>query len=175
MTQQVRTTTQATTLEGGRPVGRCDGEAGVLGWHAVRPVALTAAVAAAAAWVAARLAGVEIVAGAGSGQQVGLPSVVVTTLVASYAGAGLLRGLQRRARHAERTWSVLALLVLVVSLAGPLGARTPSAVAVLAAMHLLVAAVVVTGLRRASGRLADRPTPVGTTPAPTGADSGRTA
>ena len=119
-------------------------------WRDVRRVGLAAAGLAAVTWVlASQVAGVDLVVGAGASRQhVGVASVVVTALVTAYAGGGLLRVLERRTPQARRTWTVVAVLVLVVSLAGPLGAVTPAAGLVLGAMHLEVGAVVVLGLRR---------------------------
>jgi hypothetical protein len=46
-------------------------------------------------------------------------------------------------------WTVIAVLVTVLSLAGPLGnAATPDAGVALAVMHLVVGAVVILGFRR---------------------------
>ena len=119
-------------------------------WRDVRDVALVAAVVAAATWVVAtQVAGVDLVVGAGAGRQhVGVASVVVATLVAAYAGGGLLRVLARRTPRGRRTWTAIALVVLAVSLTGPLGAASLPAGLVLAALHLEVGAVVVVSLRR---------------------------
>ena len=119
-------------------------------WRDVRDVGLLAAGSAAVTWVVAtQAAGVDLVVGAGEGRQhVGVASVVVATLVAAYVGGGLLRVLARRAPRGRRTWTAVAVAVLVVSLAGPLGAATLPAGLVLAALHLEVGAVVVVGLRR---------------------------
>ncbi len=119
-------------------------------WRDVRDVGLLAAGSAAITWVVAtQAAGVDLVVGAGAGRQhVGVASVVVATLVAAYAGGGLLRVLARRTPRGRRTWTAVAVAVLAVSLAGPLGAATLPAGLVLAALHLEVGAVVVVGLRR---------------------------
>jgi len=52
-------------------------------------------------------------------------------------------------------WTGVAMAVWVVSLVGPASARTVQAALTLAALHLVVGAVVIVGLRR---RHADRPT-----------------
>jgi hypothetical protein len=83
-----------------------------------------------------------------SSRDVGLLSVVVTAVVVGAAGAGLLRILERRTPGARRVWTGVAMAVWVVSLAGPAGARTVPAGLTLAAIHLVVGAVVIIGLRR---------------------------
>ena len=119
-------------------------------WRDVRDVGLLAAGLAAVTWVVAtQAAGVDLVVGAGEGRQhVGVASVVVTALVAAYAGGGLLRVLARRTPRGRRTWTAIAVAVLAVSLAGPLGAASLPAGLVLASLHLEVGTVVVVSLRR---------------------------
>ncbi|WP_433235660.1 DUF6069 family protein [Streptosporangium sp. CA-135522] len=80
-------------------------------------------------------------------QLVGLVSVAAASLIAGLAGWALLAALERRSARPRRTWTIIAVIVLVLSLAGPIGsaAGTPSMV-VLAGMHLLVAAVLIPGL-----------------------------
>jgi hypothetical protein len=123
-------------------------------WRDDWPVAVTAAVAAAAVWVVAtQLASVDLAVRSGSGtQHVNVVSAIVTALVVAMAGAGLLRFLERRTAHARTTWSAIAIAVWVVSLAGPLGARSVAAGLWLATMHLVVGAIVVVGLRRRTAR-----------------------
>jgi hypothetical protein len=106
-----------------------DGAGQVVGtWRDDWPVAVVSAGAAAVVWVGATVAGVDLAVRSGSStRDVGLVSAVVTAVVA-VAGAGLLR---------------------VAS------ARTVPAALTLAALHLVVGAVVIVGLRR---RHADRPT-----------------
>ena len=121
-------------------------------WRDDWPVAVVAAGAAALVWVGATVAGVDVAVRSGSGtREVGLVSVIVTALVVAVAAAGLLRVLERRTPAARRVWTGIALAVWVVSLAGPAGARTLSAGLTLAAMHLVVGAVVIVGLRRRHG------------------------
>jgi hypothetical protein len=123
-------------------------------WRDDWPVAVVAAGAAALVWVGGTVAGVEVAVRSGSGtRQIGLVSVIVTTLVVAVAAAGLLRVLERRTPAARRVWTWIALAVWVVSFAGPAGARTLSAGLTLAVLHLVVGAVVIVGLRR---RHADR-------------------
>ena len=125
-------------------------------WRDDWPVAVVAAGAAAVVWVCATAAGVDVAVRSGSStRDVGLVSVVVTAVVVAAAGAGLLRVLERRTPGARRVWTRVAMAVWVVSLAGPAGARTVPAGLTLAALHLVVGAVVIVGLRR---RHADRAT-----------------
>lgn len=112
-------------------------------------VVVAAGTVALLAWLAARAAGVDLAVRSGSGsREVGPSAVVLTALVVSGAGAGLLRLLERRTADGVRRWTVVAAAVWGLSFAGPLSATTASAGAVLAAMHLLVGAVVLGGLRR---------------------------
>ncbi|RCK68574.1 hypothetical protein DT076_15175 [Desertihabitans brevis] len=80
-------------------------------------------------------------------QTIGLGSVLAAAAVAGSAGWAVASLLTRVSRRARTVWTVLACLVAVLSLAGPLTAgTTPGAVAVLVLLHLVVAAVVVPGL-----------------------------
>jgi hypothetical protein len=127
----------------------------VSGWSDDVLVGAIAGGAAALVWFGAtQVAGVDLAVRSGSGtQHINVISVIVTTLVVTLAGGGLLRALQRRTAKGRSTWTMIALVVWVLSLAGPLGARSLSAGLVLAGLHLLVGAVVILGLR---GRHADR-------------------
>jgi hypothetical protein len=76
--------------------------------------------------------------------------VVLTTLLAGLAGWGLLALLERFTTRARRTWIVIALVVLVLSLAaGPLGGVTAGAKVALACLHLAAGAVLIPLLGRA--------------------------
>ncbi|MGH3425491.1 MAG: DUF6069 family protein [Nocardioidaceae bacterium] len=140
MTQN--TQTQGTTERPGGPA-------------LTRPVGelLVAAAAVAAAvlvWaLAAPLGGVALTVGTGaSAQEIGPAAVVVVSLLAAGCGAAALRLLQRLSPRGRRTWTVVATVVLVVSLVGPTGAASAAAWAVLTCMHLAVGSVVVLGLRQ---------------------------
>lgn len=118
-------------------------------WRDDWPVVVVAAGAAAVVWVGATVAGVDVAVRSGSStHHVGLVSVVVTAVVVAVVGAGLLRVLEPRTPGARRVWTGVAMAVWVVSLAGPAGARTLSAGLTLTALHLVVGAVVIVGLRR---------------------------
>jgi hypothetical protein len=114
---------------------------------------LTVAAAAAAALVVwalvGPLAGIDLtVQSGGSAQQVGPVAVLAASLLAGLAGWALLAVLERTTGRPRRYWTAVAAGVLVLSLLGPLGSATdtPSRV-VLAAMHVIVGAVLIAGLR----------------------------
>lgn len=125
-------------------------------WQDDLPVAATAAAVAGLGWACERLAGIDLLVRTGSGTQpVNLVSVIVTSVVVTLVAGGLLRLLERRTGEALRTWTMIAGGVLLVSLAGPLGALTLDAGLALATLHCLVGAVVILGLRRSRrGRVA---------------------
>lgn len=85
----------------------------------------------------------------GAAQTIGLTMILATSAVAALAGWALLAVLKRSTRRAQPIWTAAAVIILLVSMAGPfLGAATPAAAIVLALMHAGVAAVLVPGLRR---------------------------
>ncbi|MBU8861044.1 MULTISPECIES: DUF6069 family protein [unclassified Micromonospora] len=100
--------------------------------------------------VAVPVAGVELAARTGSAEQRVTPvAVAVSTLLAGLAGWALLALLERLTARARTAWTVVAGLVLLVSLLGPLGGGAGSAAALtLVALHLVAGAVLITGLRR---------------------------
>lgn len=83
-------------------------------------------------------------------QQVASLAVTLTSLGAGFAGWGLLALLERWTGNARTVWTVIAAVVFVVSLLGPLAAVTPAATAVLMGMHGIVAATLLFGLRRST-------------------------
>ncbi len=113
-------------------------------------VGVAAGVAAVGLWSFwTQVAEVELVARQGQGTAtVGLASVVVTAVMASGLGIGLLRLLEARTANALRTWTIAASVVFAVSLLGPLGATTVAAGLALLSLHLAMAAVLVVGLRQ---------------------------
>ncbi|MFF4779094.1 DUF6069 family protein [Microtetraspora fusca] len=107
--------------------------------------------AALAVWaLAVPVAGTTLTARMGdSTQPVGPVLVVVTSLLAGLAGWGLLAVLERFASRPGRTWTIVALIVLALSLFGPVGnAVGIAATLVLLLLHLVVGAVLVLGLAR---------------------------
>ena len=121
----------------------------------VRALAVVgAAFVALAVWAAAvPLLGADLLVRppGGSPQPVGPGSIVGASLIASALGWALLALLERRTVRARTIWTGLALVVVLLSLAGPLTAGTTAAgKVVLALMHLAVAALVIPALRRSS-------------------------
>ena len=114
-----------------------------------------AAIAALAVWaIAGPLAGVDLRVASGAGgqaTQVGPGSVLATSLIASLAAWGLLAVLERTVARARTVWTVIALVVLALSMGGPLTAGLSAGTKLaLAAMHVAVAAVLIPVLRRTS-------------------------
>jgi hypothetical protein len=79
-------------------------------------------------------------------QRIGPVAVVGAALVAGLAAWGLLALLERTGRRPARTFRIVALIVLVLSLAGPLGGVGTSSRLVLLGMHLTVGAALIIGL-----------------------------
>lgn len=125
-------------------------DVGARRWRDDWPLAVAAAVAAGVDWVAAtELAGVDLAVGSGSDvRQVGLVSVIVCAIVVTLAASGLLRFLEGRTAHARAVWIAVALVVGLVSLAGPLGASSLQAGLALVSLHAVVGSVVLVGLLR---------------------------
>jgi hypothetical protein len=82
-------------------------------------------------------------------QGVGIGAVVVSSLVGSLAGWGLLAILERRYARARTIWTGIAIAALLASFSLPVSAGTTTTTKVaLAMMHLAVAAVLIPTLRR---------------------------
>jgi len=118
-----------------------------------RAGAVAAAVAAAlAVWVVVvPVLGVDLAAAPGGGpvQRVGPIAVAVGPLVAGLCGWALLALLERRTARPRRTWTITALVVLVLSLVTPIsGGVGPASTATLLTMHLVVGAVLIALLPR---------------------------
>lgn len=112
-----------------------------------------AAVAAVVLWTAAvQIAGVDLqVDMGGTTEVVDLRAVATVALGSGLLGWALLALLERRVRRAATAWTVVALVVTLLSLVGPLtSARNTAAGAVLVGLHLVVAAVLIPVLRRTS-------------------------
>jgi hypothetical protein len=120
-----------------------------------------ATLAAAAVWVVAvRLLGTHLLVrfGAGAPQTVGIGLVVGASLVASLCAWGLLALLERRTSRALTIWTVVAVVVLLVSLSLPLTAGVAvSTKATLALMHVAAASVLIPSLRSTSAPTAQSP------------------
>jgi hypothetical protein len=117
----------------------------------VRAAAIgAAAVGALLIWVIAHpVAGIDLVEGSGgNAQTIGPAAVLLVSVIVGLAAIGLAALLTRVLDRSRRTWLMIAVLVLVVSLTGPLGAATLGAGLALAAMHLVVGATLIVGIGR---------------------------
>jgi hypothetical protein len=118
---------------------------------------LAAIVATLVIWaVEARLLGIDLRARPVPGAAavvVGPAAVVSFTLLAGLAAWGLLALLERLTSRARAVWIVVAVLALLISLAGPLGGAVTATAAVgLACMHVAAAAILIPLLPRSGGR-----------------------
>ncbi|WP_063784918.1 DUF6069 family protein [Streptomyces sp. TP-A0356] len=136
-----------------------NGGAGAPGLRRARSLAVVAGAAAAlVVWlVTAKLAGIHLDVRTGPDQHrqsVGAAPVLLASLVAGLAAWGSLAALERWApTKAHRTWPFLALVVLALSLAGPLTLGvTTGAKVVLLCLHLVTGLVLVPALWRTSAR-----------------------
>jgi hypothetical protein len=122
-----------------------------------RARALTVAAAVAAAvlgWaLLAPVAGLDLTVTVGTGQQrLGVVAVIAATLVTGLVGWGLRALLDRLTGRARTAWTVIATVVLALSLLGPVGSAVGGGtVAALIGLHLLVGLVLLLGLR--AGRM----------------------
>jgi hypothetical protein len=83
----------------------------------------------------------------GTTQHIGPAAVALTALVAALAAWGLLALLERIVRRPVRTYRIIASIVLLLSLVGPLGSGVDtSSRLVLLAMHVTVGAALIIGL-----------------------------
>ncbi|MEE6262661.1 DUF6069 family protein [Plantactinospora sonchi] len=99
------------------------------------------------------LAGVDLAVRTGDTvAAVGAGAVAAAAGVAALVGWGLLALLERITARARRIWTVVAVVVLVGSLLGPLGGVDPAARLGLVALHLVCAGVLIVGLPRAGRR-----------------------
>ena len=128
-----------------------------------------AVVVAAAVWViAVPIAGVDLdVTSGDTVRAIGLVSVIVVSAVISALAVGVRRLIRRLAGRRGGTgsgaWTVVASVVLVLSLLGPAAAIGAGALVTLLLLHLLVGGLLLVGLRSAPvpvERLA--PVPTGT-------------
>ncbi|WP_433832507.1 DUF6069 family protein [Actinoplanes sp. CA-015351] len=82
-----------------------------------------------------------------SDQRVGPVAVVATALVAGLAAWGLLALLEKKPGRPARTFRIIASIVLLISLAGPIGSGADlHSVLALVGMHLTVGLALVIGL-----------------------------
>jgi hypothetical protein len=100
-----------------------------------------AAIVNAALWAAGRAADVSFMVSSAFMTQVGIVSVVLTTLIAFAVGSGLLALAARRSRRWVRAVLIAAAVFAVVSAGAPLSAAQDAATGVLlATMHLVTGA-----------------------------------
>jgi hypothetical protein len=116
-----------------------------------RALAVAGAVAAAVlVWAVATAAGIDLVVSFGpdgSPLEVTPAAVIAVSLLAALTGWAVLALLEGLSARADTVWRVVAVTVAALSLAGPLSATAPAGTrAALVAMHLAVAAVLVTVL-----------------------------
>jgi hypothetical protein len=112
---------------------------------------LAATATAVAIWVVAvPVLGLDLAARpiGGAVQQIGPIPVVVVSLLAGLLGWLVLALLERLTSRAGLIWRVIAGLVLLVSLLGPLAAINLAATGVLLALHLVVGGILILGLPR---------------------------
>jgi hypothetical protein len=123
--------------------------------RALRAVTVvTAVLAAVLVWILiVPIFGVDLIVTTGGGTtSVTAIAVAGAALLAGAAGWALLATLEHLTRSAVPAWTVVAGVVLVVSLAGPLAAGSAIATASLIVLHILVGTVVVLGMRRSARR-----------------------
>lgn len=111
-----------------------------------------AALSTTALWIVARILDVDLVVDPKNGQpagQIALWLAVALTVAVSLLGWGTRAVLDRITRHAARVWTVLAGLVLAVSFLPLLSVGASGGTrAVLALMHIAVAAILIPVLGR---------------------------
>jgi len=100
-----------------------------------------------ATWAIASLATDIRVDNRGTIAQIGPAAVIFAATAAALAGWAALAVFERLTPRARTVWTVLAVIVLVVSLGGAFTGVDGASVAALAALHLTVGGVVIAGLR----------------------------
>ncbi|MFC4147283.1 DUF6069 family protein [Micromonospora mangrovi] len=114
---------------------------------------VVATVATVAVWLIAHALDVTLAVKTGDTRQdVPVGAVIAATVVAGLIGWALLALLERVTAAGRTIWTVVAVLVLLVSLLGPLGGVSTGARITLALMHLVAAAVIIPAFRRSSHR-----------------------
>lgn len=82
-------------------------------------------------------------------QEIGGPAVVAVALLVGLAAWGLLALLERTTAGGRRVWTVIAAVILLLSLLGPLSGVTAGAKLALALQHLCVGGLLLLLLPRA--------------------------
>ncbi|MFE6645754.1 DUF6069 family protein [Nocardioides sp. NPDC057772] len=122
-----------------------------VGWPRIAGTAAAAAVTATVVWLLWTAVGgvdLEVKSGGAGAQQIGIGSVVISSLLIALAGGALLRWWQGRSERGTRRWTILAVGIAVLSLITPTSALTVAAGLGLVSLHVVVAVVVIAGLRR---------------------------
>jgi hypothetical protein len=111
-------------------------------------------IAALAVWLVAHIVvGADLaVQTGGTVQPIGWISVVVASLVAAVAGWTLFLLLDRYVTRGRLVWTVVASIVFLISLGGPLSGVDTASILWLGLIHLSVALVLIFGLRRSDAR-----------------------
>jgi hypothetical protein len=114
-------------------------------WFTDLAAILAAAVCALVTWFfVVKLPGVDLtVETGGELHQVEVGDILCATLVSAAAGFLLLRVIERRMDKPLRLWSIIAVVVAVVSMAATRSALTGTATLALITLHSVVAAVVI--------------------------------
>lgn len=101
-------------------------------------------------WAAAvPLASVDLtVDQAGTPLTVGPAMIAFAGLAVGFAAWGLLAALEKLTARAALVWSIIAAVVLAVSLTGPIAATTTAAMLVLMGMHIVTGGALIAGLLR---------------------------
>jgi hypothetical protein len=84
----------------------------------------------------------------GSTQQISQLAVALTSLFVGFAGWATVAALERFARRPRTAWTVVAGVVLALSLLGPLSGVTTGAKVGLLVLHLVVGSILLFGLAR---------------------------
>jgi len=84
----------------------------------------------------------------GSTQQVSQLGVALTALFVGFAGWATVSALERFTRRPRTAWTIVAGVVLALSLLGPLGAVTAGGKVGLLVLHLVVGGILLVGLAR---------------------------
>jgi hypothetical protein len=130
-TQQATTETPVPQRKQWLVVPLVAGSVGALGWLLADPVL-----------------GIDLRTGHGAHPtSIGLAASIVVSVLAAVAGLAVRRLLRQRG-NPDRTWTTIALVVLAVSLLGPVGATTAAAGVALAGLHLAVGCTIILAVRR---------------------------
>ncbi|MGW1224809.1 DUF6069 family protein [Streptomyces sp. NPDC001478] len=113
---------------------------------------LAATVATVIVWLIGHAAldnGIRAKASGDDVQEIGLPMVVIVTLVVGFAAWGVAALLDRKPASARNRWTIISSVVFVLSLLGPAGSGEGSGSTItLLAMHVVVALVLIPGFAR---------------------------